>query len=560
MLAFAVGDALGWPIEMRGGRVGGTKDVRPQLVLDAWTRREGGSHAPHEERIPAGTYSDDTQMTLAVARSLHHGDWWEHLTRVELPWWAQYELGGGGATRRAAQAWAKGRPPWERGGATGYWIAGGNGAAMRVLPHCAAGDSRFDPVRERVLADGAATHGDPVALVGAQAYAYVLWGALRRRAPLAWGELLEQALAGAEDWAVLDPDAVPGSWSAHLPDDYDERWSRTVDGLVERLQYARDQMVHGALVVDDDVLRELGCFSRESGAGTVTTAGVLYLASRHAAEPIQGLLRAAFSRGADTDTLAAMTGAILGALHGPDWLGSAPENVMDHDLLRRTADDFGRTGELPEQSYDRSDRRAVEEQLAKTTTGSRGQLPFYGDVTVTDIHDLDNRLTAIRSWWIRNDQGQTFRIKRMSRAKRVPWMKQPTTQDTPPSVARADGRVRSGLVISVADVERARAFYEHVVGLPVSRQTKSAVVLAGWLALEVGSGRPPASLVASAGELPVAVAVTLYAEDDQFHGLRGRLEAAGWAFRCYDNESGPTLRTTDPDGTPVEVRLIRSRD
>jgi len=222
----------------------------------------------------------------------------------------------------------------------------------------------------------------------------------------------------------------------------------------------------------------------------VTTAGVLYLASRHAAEPIQGLLRAAFSRGADTDTLAAMTGAILGALHGPDWLGSAPENVMDHDLLRRTAEDFGRTGELPEQSYDRSDRRAVEEQLARTTTGSRAQLPFYGDVTVADIHDLDNRLTAIRGWWIRNDQGQTFRIKRMSRAKRVPWLKQPTTQDTPPNVARADGRVRSGLVISVADVgARERSMSTSSACRSHARPNPRWCLPVGWLWKQVRAAR-----------------------------------------------------------------------
>src|SRR5687767_1098665 len=84
MLAFAVGDSLGWPLETRGNRVGGTRDLRPELALREWTRREGARHAPHEETMPAGVYSDDTQLTLAVARALRYEAWWEYFTEVEL--------------------------------------------------------------------------------------------------------------------------------------------------------------------------------------------------------------------------------------------------------------------------------------------------------------------------------------------------------------------------------------------------------------------------------------------------------------------------------------------
>src|SRR6201999_1760168 len=113
------------------------------------------------EPMPAGVYSDDTQLTLAVARSLQRADWWQHLTTVELPWWSHYELGGGGATKRAAHAWSKHINPWSPAGADNYWTAGGNGVAMRVLAHCVRPDETFAQVRRRVLADGAATHGDP---------------------------------------------------------------------------------------------------------------------------------------------------------------------------------------------------------------------------------------------------------------------------------------------------------------------------------------------------------------------------------------------------------------
>ena len=66
MLAAAVGDALGWPQENRASRVGGRRGVEPELEFSEWRRREGGSYAPHEETIAAGTYSDDTQLILAT--------------------------------------------------------------------------------------------------------------------------------------------------------------------------------------------------------------------------------------------------------------------------------------------------------------------------------------------------------------------------------------------------------------------------------------------------------------------------------------------------------------
>src|SRR5664280_3866472 len=95
LLASAIGDALGWPQENRSQRVGGRRGVKASLELVAWSRRAGGRWAPHEEVIRAGEYSDDTQMTLALARSFAFGErWWEHWTQVELPFWLLYERGG----------------------------------------------------------------------------------------------------------------------------------------------------------------------------------------------------------------------------------------------------------------------------------------------------------------------------------------------------------------------------------------------------------------------------------------------------------------------------------
>ena len=169
LLAAAAGDALGWPIEPRGSRVGGTREVEPQLDFIAWDRREGGGYAPFVRHVPAGTYpSDDTQLAVAVARSLMHGEqWWRHFTELELPLWTLYELGGGGSVRRAAKSWERGVPPWssdlksvER---QRYFDAGGNGVVMRVAPHAIAAirEESLSAAAHRIVADGLTTHGHP---------------------------------------------------------------------------------------------------------------------------------------------------------------------------------------------------------------------------------------------------------------------------------------------------------------------------------------------------------------------------------------------------------------
>ena len=105
----------------------------------------------------------------------------------------------------------------------------------------------------------------------------------------------------------------------------------------ELLETARNGVQKGALADDHAVLNNLGCFGPAKGAGTRSAAAATYLAARHAAQPAQGILRAAFEKGADTDTLAAMTGGLMGCLAGIDWLPGAWLEVQDADYLRNMA-------------------------------------------------------------------------------------------------------------------------------------------------------------------------------------------------------------------------------
>ena len=211
-IALAAGDALGWPQEMprrvRGGTGGGT----PSLEFQTWTRRSGSRFRLFDEPIGAGEYGDGTQLALAVARCrANHGeDWWKAWVRMELPRWTLYERGGGGATKRAAGAWRAGAPPWLADTADDlrrYFGAGGNGVAVRVLPHALFLAGNDDPAAlvQDVVRDGVATHGHPRALVGATASAFAAWSLVRRRATLRFGELLDLLLDERRAWGAFPP-------------------------------------------------------------------------------------------------------------------------------------------------------------------------------------------------------------------------------------------------------------------------------------------------------------------------------------------------------------------
>lgn len=198
LIALAAGDALGWPQEFPAWMRGPDRRVPPSPELRAWVRRSGFRFAAFLEEIAAGSYTDDTQLTLAVARSrvLWGPKWWTAFTRAELPLWYLYRRGGGRGTKRAARCWIRGVPAWlhaTRKSVREYFEHGGNGVAMRVLPHAIflAGARNPRGLIRDVISDRMATHGHPRALIGATVYALAAWNLLRTKCAVRPGEVIE---------------------------------------------------------------------------------------------------------------------------------------------------------------------------------------------------------------------------------------------------------------------------------------------------------------------------------------------------------------------------------
>ncbi len=235
MVATAIGDALGWPNELRSKNR--AKKLKVSDHFTEWTRISSNPRW-HDEKILPGEYSDDTQLTLSVARSMIAGGWEKFFAEKELPFWLNYERGGGGALLRAAKSYKGGLPPWQSRDARKYFNAGGNGAVMRILPHVIAAAKTPDvaELMREVVRDAIITHGHPRAILGATCYAYALDYLLRRESTLEYGELVTVVIDGQKDWgAAFDPE-VFGQWleiaQRHLDYDFSVEWENTRVNMV----------------------------------------------------------------------------------------------------------------------------------------------------------------------------------------------------------------------------------------------------------------------------------------------------------------------------------------
>lgn len=126
IMGLCVADALGVPVEFEG---------REKLKRDPVVNMR--SYGTYHQ--PAGTWSDDTSMTLCLLDSLSRGLDYEDIMRNFLKWYREgaYTPHGtafdiGNATSRALQRFEDGIEPLKCGGTA---IAdNGNGSLMRILP------------------------------------------------------------------------------------------------------------------------------------------------------------------------------------------------------------------------------------------------------------------------------------------------------------------------------------------------------------------------------------------------------------------------------------------
>lgn len=345
MLWSVYGDALGFMSELvdESGLVQRTGKHTVDSLVE-WKLRVGGRYGA-TVTVPAGMYSDDTQLRLATARCIDRNGNFDvdAFAKIELPVWLCYALGGGRGTKAAASNLSRDNIRWfanfYSSGDTRYVTSGGNGAAMRVQPHVWAA-SRSKDVRKIVLdviRNTVTTHGHPRAIVGAVLYASVLSDTL-----------LRSEVLGPKDWeaSLSIVDTIPSYLSAddYLASMWLPEWERQTkssfsasiaDVVTEcRASLARFSASDKGGESDYKSFVDAigGRDPKSRGAGTTSVLATLALVWLFRSAPHEAIRIAVNFLGSDTDTIASMAGALLGAASDV-----APSDVRDIQLFKDVA-------------------------------------------------------------------------------------------------------------------------------------------------------------------------------------------------------------------------------
>lgn len=422
MLWAAYGDALGFISELTDEK--GLKRRTQGAPLDRlmdWKRRVGGRGGV-DVPLPAGCWSDDTQLRMAASRSIgNHGFDVETFARIELPVWPSYGLGGGRASKAAAKNMGLPNTLWYANTFPGWSNAGGNGAAMRIQPHVWASTDLESGYLLDVIVDSVCTHGHPRAIVGACFHASTLAHCLRTGIPPTLAECgsiaanLGDALSLIKDHQSLGAIWV-GLWEQESGKQFQEAWHDTVDELRDAIDRAATAADAASSQTDAyrAVSDQLGLAEkRQQGSGILTTVAAATLAVL-SDNPYEGSKVAANALGTDTDTIATMAGALLGAC---DATLQPPEEPLDSNYLLKEADRLtaiSQGKQVNSHLYPDTLTWVAPQTQADALVADNGQLAVEGlgpakelDSTPCWTHRKDF------AWqWVQTEFGQTLLIKR----------------------------------------------------------------------------------------------------------------------------------------------------
>ncbi|MGH2548395.1 MAG: ADP-ribosylglycohydrolase family protein [Thermomicrobiales bacterium] len=285
LLGLACGDALGGPVEFK------SRDEIVELYPEGLRDFVGGGWLS----LTPGEITDDTQMTLAIARSLveHPSLDMNDVAARFLEWFHSDPKDVGLTTRSALQALDKGIS-WEEAGehVNGYAAgnAAGNGAIMRCAPIALRFRSDHSMLEQASRDSARITHADVRCQWAAVAINRLI---VRLLNGITTNNLVESTLK-----TIDDPE--------------------TREALKKATLLERDQVRSGGFVLD-------------------TMQAAVWSLLHHT--DLESTIIEAVSLGADTDTTAAVAGAMAGARYGAEAI---PErwaaNVQYRDELIELAD------------------------------------------------------------------------------------------------------------------------------------------------------------------------------------------------------------------------------
>lgn len=284
IMGLVVGDALGVPFEFK--------------QRDTFKAEDMIGYGTHNQ--PAGTWSDDSSMTLATVESLtrlkrvnpydimkNFGQWF--FNGAFTPHGKVFDVGG--TTRKAISRFCVGWNPECCGGCSDF--DNGNGALMRILPMAFYPGTIWDAVKVASL-----THNHRITNAACAIYICIavnLWGCEKKRSVCDGFEMIERIIDIPKELHRL----------------------KLLDSLT------RDEIRSSGYVVDT-LEAALWCFLK--------------------ADSYRECVLMAVNLGGDTDTIAAIAGGLAGIYYGIGGDQGIPEEWIDQivkkDMIKDLCDQF----------------------------------------------------------------------------------------------------------------------------------------------------------------------------------------------------------------------------
>jgi len=352
----AIGDALGWITEFEKNTQSLTEKFGTEKIetFHDWKKSVGGRFYGYIDNIQAGSYSDDTQLLLSVARSIKSDGSvdQEYFSKNELVNWLEYARGGGRTVKAAANKIQRKSATWfnnfysfkANNQTFNYKQSGANGAAMRILPIALANLGNDGKIKEEIFCNSIATHGHPRAIIGAMLYGYAVTQIIVfRPEDFTWEKYITEIGLNFKEKFSLS------SITRKEAEDWIKQWNNEgttffediyLETLVETQNFLR--LIFQSLKQDLSVretLEKLGCFNPATkGSGISTVIAGIYLASKFQNSPLVAIVEAVNALGSDTDSIAAFAGGLVGALHGQNIIPDKWKKVQDYEYLENTAE------------------------------------------------------------------------------------------------------------------------------------------------------------------------------------------------------------------------------
>jgi len=285
LVGCAIGDALGNPFEMKAA-------ASPSLVQWDGFFKAGGTFWVGQ----AGQYTDDTLMSIALAASLIENEGFnpDKVATEYLKWYETGNTRGIGSTTASAMLNLQIGATWEESGLTSDQCAG-NGSAMRISPIGLYYRNDLIKLVECAVLDASITHNSMEPKMGSMAIGLAI------------------ALLANESHSPLEA----------LNDIIDNLPDCAVQG---KLLQAQEYLVSG--LDAEEALARIGV----SGYVPETVGAAFYCLAKN--NNFKDTVIMAIKCGGDTDTTAAIAGALAGTHYGLEGIPNEYRMVEDYSLLQ----------------------------------------------------------------------------------------------------------------------------------------------------------------------------------------------------------------------------------